>query len=345
MMRKFVLLGIVVCVGISIALISFRKQIGMVSPDVSFLTSTQSPSPVPFAELTIPSLRDRKYESKLGELTEIANNSKYTTYLTSYDSDGLRINGLLTIPTDKGTDGVHPAIVFVHGYIAPSIYKTTEKYVDYVDYFARNGFVVFKIDLRGHGDSEGEAEGAYYSSAYVIDTLNAYSALQNAKFVDPKKIGLWGHSMAGNVTFRSFVVKKDIPALVIWAGAGYTYSDLIEYRLMDTSYRAPEQTTERAKRRQELRDTYGDFNPENSFWKQVVPTNYLSDVGGAILLQHAVDDTVVNIEYSRNLIRVLESTRIEHSLDEHTGGGHNIAGVHFTDAMEKAVLFFKSKLN
>ena len=37
--------------------------------------------------------------------------------------------------------------------------------------------------------------------------------------------------MAGNVVMRAFAAHPDIPAVVIWAGAGYTYSDLQEYRI------------------------------------------------------------------------------------------------------------------
>jgi dipeptidyl aminopeptidase/acylaminoacyl peptidase len=301
-------------------------------------------TPFPFQELTIPYLRNRDYKSSLGELTKYSDNPAYTSYLTNYDSDGLKVNGLLTIPEGEVPAGGHPAIVFVHGYIAPTVYETTTRYNDYVDYLARNGFVVFKIDLRGHGDSEGEATGAYYSSDYVIDTLNAYSALQNADFINPKKIGLWGHSMAGNVTFRSFVVKTDIPALVIWAGAGYTYSDLLDYRLMDTSYRVPQRTADLARRRQLLRDTYGEFDPHSSFWKQVAPTNYLQGVTGAILLNHAVDDSVVSIEYSRNLNKILDASSIFHKANEYPSGGHNLTGTSFNQAMQETVKLFKERL-
>ena len=55
-------------------------------------------------------------------------------------------NGLLTVPLGDVPAGGFPAIVFVHGYIPPEIYRTTERYVDYVDALARSGFVVFKID-------------------------------------------------------------------------------------------------------------------------------------------------------------------------------------------------------
>ncbi len=303
-----------------------------------------SPSPFPFQELTIPYLRNREFVSKLNNLSQASETAAYTAYLTSYDSDGLKVNGLLTRPKGSMPQGGWPAIVFVHGYIPPSQYRTTENYASYVDYLARSGFVVFKIDLRGHGDSEGEAGGAYYSSDYVIDTLNAYAALERSEFVNPNKIGLWGHSMAGNVLFRSFTVKPTIPAVVIWAGAVYSYSDIQEFGIDDNSYRPPPQNTERARKRQELRNTYGEFDPTSDFWRQVAPTNYVGDLKGAIQLHHAVNDNVVSINYSRNLMRLLNGTSISHELNEYPGGGHNLTGSTFTEAMQKTVNFFKEHL-
>lgn len=312
----------------------------------SFTINNSDPTPTPFlfSELTIPKLRERDYKSNLSKLEKYSETSTYTSYLTSYISDGLKINGLLTIPKTDNTSVKFPAIVFVHGYIPSTIYKTTEKYSDYVDYLARNGFVVFKIDLRGHGDSEGEASGAYYSEDYVIDTLNAYNALQSTDFVDPKRIGLWGHSMAGNVTFRSVVVQKDIPALVIWAGAVYTYEDMAKYGIDDNSYRPPNEGTQRRRKRDELRKIHGDYNPNSSFWKLVVPTNFLDGVSTAVQIHHASDDSVVNIAYSRDLMALLDKTSMVHELFEYPTGGHNITSVSFTKAMQRTVDFYKENL-
>lgn len=298
-------------------------------------------TPIPFESMTIPSLRAREYKSTLGEMTKYQDAANYTSYLTSYESDGNKINGLLTVPK---SDGPHPAIVFVHGYVAPSIYRTTERYVDYVNYLARNGFVVFKIDLRGHGDSEGAAGGGYYSEGYVVDTLNAYSALQNADFVNPGKIGLWGHSMAGNVTFRSLVAKQDIPAVVVWGGAGYTYDDLREYQIDDNSYRPPATDSPQTRERQRLRDTYGQFDGAHEFWRQVTPMNYLSGITTPMQIHHAVDDTVVSVDYARNLDKKLEGTGINLDVYEYSSGGHNISGSSFGTAMQRTVDFFKEKL-
>lgn len=311
------------------------------------ITNNSKPAPTPFLfqELTIPYLRSREYKSSLGTLTKLSENSVFTSYLTNYDSDGLKINALLTVPVKDKPEGGFPAIVFVHGYIPPTLYKTTQKYEAYIDYLAKNGFVVLKIDLRGNGDSEGIPGGAYYSGDYVIDTINAYSALQNSDFVNPKKVGLWGHSMAGNVTFRAYVAKKDIPALVIWAGAGYTYTDLITYRIMDQSYRPPTQNTEVQNRRKLLNDTYGSFSPDSIFWKQVPATNYLDGVDGSIQVHHAKDDNVVSIEYSRNLMKILDATQIPHELFEYPSGGHNITDSSFSQAMQRTVKFYKEKFN
>jgi len=201
--------------------------------------------------------------------------------------------------------------------------------------------VVFKIDLRGHDDSEGEAYGAYYSESYVVDTLNAYSALRDADFVDPNRVGLWGHSMAGNVVFRSLAAQPDIQKVVIWAGAVYTYEDFADYRISDNSYQPPPQASERRKRREELFNTYGEFDPESDFWQQIPGTNYLNDTKGAVQIHHATNDNVVKIGYSRNLMSILDETNIAHELFEYSSGGHNMTGSSFTLAMQRSADFFK----
>ena len=326
------------------------KQADTVQITVTPLPTSGQATPILFYELTTPYLRERSYQSSLSPLEKVSENSKYISYLTSYDSDGLQIYGQLTKPAGNppapyqngsGPAGGWPAVVFVHGYIPPAQYQTLKNYSQYVDFLARNGLVIFKIDLRGYGSSEGESGGAYFSSDYIIDTLNAYAALKSAEFVDPERIGLWGHSMAGNVVFRAFVAKKNISAVVIWAGAVYTYSDFEQYSISDNSYQPLPEGSERRRKRVELFETYGGFDPNSSFWKQVPGTNYLDEVNGAVQIHHATNDNVVSIEYSRNLTKILDGTAISHELHEYPGGGHNLTGSSFDQAMERTANFFK----
>ncbi len=304
-----------------------------------------SPTPFPYRELTIPYLREREYTSTLGERVAAGGGQGYSSHITSYESDGLRINGLLTEPAGERPATGWPAIIFIHGYIPPSIYTTQGQYADYVDYLARNGFVVFKIDLRGHDQSEGEASGAYFSGDYIVDVLNARAALQSADFVDPDKIGLWGHSMAGNVVLRSLAARPAIPAAVIWAGAVYTYSDMQQYGIQDNSYRPPTTSSARLRRRQQIFNTHGEFSAQSPFWDQVAPTNYLDDLEGAIQLNHAADDDVVSVEYSRGLNALLDQSTVTHEYHEYPYGGHNISNGAFGEAMTNTVAFFRKYLD
>jgi len=72
-----------------------------------------------------------------------------------------------------------PAIVFNHGYIPPDVYQSTERYIAYVDNLARSGYIVYRIDYRGHDRSDGEATGAYGNPGYTVDVLNAVYALKS----------------------------------------------------------------------------------------------------------------------------------------------------------------------
>ncbi len=204
--------------------------------------------------------------------------------------------------------------------------------------------MIFKIDLRGHGNSEGEPGGGYYSADYIIDTLNARAALQTSDFVNPGAVGLWGHSMAGNVIARALAAQPEIPAIVIWAGAVYTYTDFSEFRIEDNSYQPPPSDSPSRKRRNEMFEKYGQFDPNSSFWKLVPMTNYLNDIKGVIQINHAIDDSVVDIRYSRNLNRLLDEALISHEFNEYPSGGHNFIGEAFNSAMQNTVEFFKKHL-
>lgn len=150
--------------------------------------------------------------------------------------------------------------------------------------------------------------------------------------------------MAGNVLLRSFAAKPDIPAVVIWSGAVYSYTDREKYGINDSSFQSLGLTPTRLNKRRELIAKYGNPSNDSQFWKLVAPTNYLNDLKGAIQLDHALDDTVVNIGYSRDLNKLLDRTSVVHELNEYLTGGHDIEGESFTKAMDNTVDFFKKYL-
>src|SRR6185436_7260660 len=156
---------------------------------------TPTPTPHP---MSIQALRNGMYPgSDIVIQQELDRGANYRRFYTYYLSEGLKIYALLTVPDGEPPAGGWPAIVFNHGYIPPDVYRTTERYIAYVDLIARSGYIVFRPDYRGHGNSEGEAQGAYNSPDYVVDVLNAVASVKRYPDTDVNRIGMWGHSMGG----------------------------------------------------------------------------------------------------------------------------------------------------
>jgi len=290
-----------------------------------------------FANLTIPFIREIELDNSQLIIEEtLAKKGNYTEHRAYYYSEGNKIYGLLTIP-DNAMVAKTPAVIFVHGYIPPKVYKTNQRYLSYVDYLARSGLIVFKVDLRGHDQSEGEASGAYFSNSYVIDVLNAVESIKNFPEVDSHQVSLWGHSMAGNVVTRAVAVNPNIKSVVIWAGAVYTYSDMAEYGISDSSFNRADLPPEHQPRRENLFAKVGNLDSGSDFWKLVSPVDWLKNYSGEIQLHHVINDQTVSIEYSRNLLSVLDGSTTNLKLFEYQSGGHDLEGSVFNQAMSRSV--------
>lgn len=296
--------------------------------------------------LAIEAMRKREYPgSDLVIEQTLANGSNYHQYIASYISDGLKIYGLLTVPTSQKPDKGWPVIIFNHGYIPPEQYKATERYVAYVDYFARNGYIVFKSDYRGNGNSEGQPEGAYYSPAYAIDVLNALSSLKKFKDANPEKIGMWGHSMGGNITLRSLVVSQDIKVAVIWGGVVGTYDDLMNNWQRKVTYRpSAKELALRNRYRADLINKYGTPKTNPSFWQTVDPNYFLSDITAPLQLDVGSADEEVPPMFSEKLRDALKEKGKTVEFYSYPGADHNISGASFNLAMQRSLEFFDKYL-
>ena len=293
--------------------------------------------------LSIEYMRQQQYPgSNLTLEQTLPNGSNYNKYIASYKSDGLKIYALLTVPQGEKPSGGWPVIIFNHGYIVPSEYRTTEKYIAYADAFSRNGYIVLKSDYRGHGNSEGNAPGGYGSPAYTIDILNAISSIKKFRDVDINRIGMWGHSMGGFITLRSMVISKDIKAGVIWAGVVASYPDLIS-RWRRSSI-TPIPLPSGARRwRDLLAQQFGSPQENPEFWNSISANAYLKDISGPIQLHHGGADTSVPLQFSEKLDKDLKTANKESELFVYRDDDHNIAN-NFNTAIQRSVDFFDKYL-
>jgi len=263
----------------------------------------------------------------------------YNRYLASYQSEGNKIYALLTIPQGTKPTTGWPVIIFNHGYIPPELYRTTERYVAYTDAFSRNGYILFRPDYRGHGFSEGDASGGYGTPAYTVDVLNAVSSLKQYADADPSRMGMWGHSMGGQITLRAMVVTDDIKAGVIWAGVVASYPDLLD-RWRRSIGTAPPVISNAARQwRQELVEEYGAPADNPTFWASISPNSYIVDLSGPIALHHGTADSSVPLEFSRILYQQIQAVDGDVRLYEYPGDDHNIAA-NLGTALTRSVTFF-----
>lgn len=287
------------------------------------VTPTLTPHP-----LSIEYLRTREYPTSvlvIEETLDVGNN--YYRYIASYMSDGLKQYGLLAIPFGEKPETGWPVIIFNHGYIPPEVYQTTERYVAYVDRFARIGYIVFRPDYRGHANSEGDARGAYGRPDYVIDVLNAVAALKTYPDADPDRMGMWGHSMGGYITLRAMVVDPDIKAGVIWAGVVAPYADMININ------GRPRFGT------RSLLQRNGEPELDPEFWASISANSFLSEFSGPLQLHHGSADPSVPTTFSLDLALDVRAEGKIAELYLYDGDDHNISH-NFTAAMLRSIEFF-----
>lgn len=314
------------------------------------LTTTSIPSQIPSITLTptpthplmVEGMREQDYPgSKFTFEETLQNGANYDQHIISYQSDGNKIYALFTVPWGEIPPSGWPVIIFNHGYIPPEQYRTTERYVNYVDVLARNGYIVFRSDYRGHGSSEGEAKSSYQSPGYTADVLNALESVKTYPNADPDRIGMWGHSMGGNITLRAMVVSEEIKAGVIWGGVVVSYPDMFEYwwGTDNRNISTPDPNTRRGAWRLEWTDVYGTFEENPEFWASISSNSYLEDLSGPLQLHHGTADTSVPHILSEILYNEVTAIGLPIELFLYNGDNHNIS-INFWTAMQHTVEFF-----
>ena len=259
----------------------------------------------------------------------------YKQFVISYLSEGLKIYGLLTVPLSTRPENGYPSIVFIHGYIEPTRYSTTNSYPTYQAKLAKAGFITFKPDLRGHGESEGLPVSAHHSEKYVIDTMYAIAFLKKYKDTDPNRIGYWGHSNGGEIGLRILVISPDIKAASLWAGVIGSYEDMLE------TYN--EKIPFLNNRKNPLVEEYclPSANPE--FWNKIDPYYFLNDITSPIQLQHGTADHSVPIELSKHLKEELEKLNKIVEYFEYKNDNHNISN-NVNTAFKRTIEFYRKYL-
>jgi len=295
--------------------------------------------------LAMTKMREKSYPGSAIVIEQtLTAGSNYQRYVVSYISEGLKIYGLLTVPTGTKPVGGWPVILFNHGYIPPSSYSTTSSYAIMVNPLASAGYIVFMPDYRGNGNSEGTPVQPYVSPDYVTDSMNALASIKKYQDANPQKIGVFGHSMGGNITLHELVMTHDIKAAELMAGVVGDESALeawwnhrfavhsIVGNDLDTYY-AFEQM---------IKD-HGTPETNPGYWNEIDPTQFLNFINAPVEIQVGTADEEVPVDFSTTLRDSLQKEGKTVVFHQYSGADHNLSP-DLTSAMTEVVAFFNKYL-
>ncbi len=143
----------------------------------------------------------------------------------SYENkrDGVRLAGTLTLPRTKGP---HPVVLLITGSGKQDRNEALlghKPFLVLADYLTRRGIAVLRVDDRGVGGSTGDGSFEKTTSEnFAEDVLAGVAFLKTRKEINPKQIGLIGHSEGGIIAPLAAARSADVAFIVMMAGPGVT---------------------------------------------------------------------------------------------------------------------------
>lgn len=113
----------------------------------------------------------------------------------TFESDGLKLSAVLHIPDSHDGKTPLPAFIVLHGFVGSKDESHAQIQAEMMEAF---GYAALRFDFRCCGDSEGErAQVRCFDQ--VADTKNAMTYLAKRPEIDPRRIGVVGHSFGAAV--------------------------------------------------------------------------------------------------------------------------------------------------
>lgn len=139
---------------------------------------------------------------------------------------GITLAGTLTLPRAMSPA---PAVILITGSGPEDRNETVfghKPFLILADHLTRNGLAVLRVDDRGVGGSSGKtSEGT--SEDFAGDVQAGIDYLKTRKEIDPKRIGLIGHSEGGLIAPIVATRSSDVAFIVLMAGPGFPGEDIL----------------------------------------------------------------------------------------------------------------------
>ncbi len=210
----------------------------------------------------------------------------------------------------KKIQGKHPVIVYVYG--GPHAQVVTNSWGGnrglLMQYWANKGYVVFSVDNRGSNYRGKAFEDPLYKkmgSTEVDDQIAGVKFLRKLPYVDPERIGIYGHSYGGYMSLMSMFKAGE------YFKAGVAGAPVTDWALYDTHY------TERY---------MGNPKEDEDAFIASSVFPYAKNLTGDLMIYHGMADDNVLFINSTKLYKHLQDLAIPFESMDYPGKKHSIRG-------------------
>ena len=247
-----------------------------------------------------------------------------------YPSDGLSIYGRMSVPDGAGP---YPVIIAIHGLSPRNEFSDPNYSLDEFDGLVRDGYIVIHPNLRNYPPSNDGDN--LYRVGMSIDILNLIEIIKSQagqtgllEKADASRLGLWAHSMGGEIALRVLTISPDIDAALLYAPLG---GDTLENSLI----------------------LYG-LDPQPPFREEVeipqllltsiAPMYHYNHISAAMRLFHGEDDVIVPVSVSETTCDLLEDMARNIECTFVPGQGHTFRSSYSATFNAEMLSFYETYL-
>ena len=304
-----------------------------ISATATFPSPTTPATLAPYEGYTIDGLRQRTYGGGNVEVLEVMEQKDaFTRYLIRYPSDGLMIHGFANVP--KG-EGPFPIIIVIHGYVNAAEYQTLDYTTDAADRLTEAGYMVVHPNLRNYPPSDNGDN--LFRVGMAVDVLNIIALIKTETLpaelsatASVDQIGLWGHSLGGNVVLRVLTVSSDVKAAVLYAslsGDEFKNSAALTNIIPGDPQLQAELVTAPA------------------LLQRISPSSYYGDITSPIQLYHGTSDATVPVDWAHETCRLLKDAVVTVNCIYYTDEDHTFRSRVADEFYGTLINFYKTYLS
>jgi dipeptidyl aminopeptidase/acylaminoacyl peptidase len=219
-------------------------------------------------------------------------------------------------------------IIALHGLVDTKTYQTLDYTTPDADAIAQAGYIAFHPNLRGYPPSDNGDN--LFRVGMSIDVLNLMALIKSGSgptellaTAAQDQIGLWGHSMGGNIVLRVLTVSSDVKAAVLYAPL--SGEEVKNAKLLTNATSDPTFQMEQA-----ILPAIGN---------RISPMYYYSNITSPIQLHHGTADAAIPIAWSEETCDVATAAGVQIECIYYPEERHTFSG-RVTDEFYGAMLRF-----